>query len=412
MDYGIKNNISYFKNKQGNSMNKILIVSNLFPPNIIGGAEKIAYEVAQIYSKSQSIEVIVATLSNSSHDKIYSIDGLKVYALALEDMYYPYDNKNSQRSKIQKLFWHYKDIKNVSMSKKVEKIILEEKPNIIMTHTIAGFSVEVWNIAKKYDLKTIHVLHDHYLMCPKSTMYKNGENCKKQCFDCKLFSMYKKESSKNVDIVVGVSKYILNRHTENGYFLNAKKIVIHNAIEFKSEERNDNTSKSLIFGFIGRLSPEKGIEELLYAFKQYFPNEKIVIAGTGDDKFVTILKNKFESENRVFLGFTKPEEYYKNIDINIVPSRLNETFGMVALEALKYGIPVIAAKRGGLVEVIEEGINGYLYEPSNNSQLIDIINLILSNPTLLENLKFNALLSAKKFDYSFFRTQYIELIVK
>ena len=71
-----------------------------------------------------------------------------------------------------------------------------------------------------------------------------------------------------------------------------------------------------------------------------------------------------------YKGFIKPEEFYPQIDVLIVPSIWNEPLGRVVFEAYSYGIPVIASKRGGITEIVKEGETGYLFEPFQKGELL------------------------------------------
>jgi len=386
-----------------------MIISSLFPPNIIGGAEKIAFELAKLLS--EEYEIVVVTLNLENVDSNYQIDKINVHSIALKNSYNPFVKKQGNIGKLKKILWHINDINNKKMAIKVENIIGTENPSIVMTHNITGFSVEVWNLVKKYELPIVHVLHDYYLICPKSTMYKNQINCESQCLNCKLFSFDKKSSSQNVDAVVGVSNFVLNKHIENGYFKNSIKMVINNALDFGKKEKSKTiVADHIVFGFIGRLADNKGIEELLNIFKTNFSDEKIYIAGTGDEKYVNDLKDKYASENIIFLGFTNPSDYYNMINVNIVPSQWNEPFGMVVIESFYTATPVIGAKRGGITEMISDGFNGFLYEPNYSSELIDILKNLISGLYDINQLSVNALETSKKYTTEILKKEYLSLL--
>ncbi len=76
-----------------------------------------------------------------------------------------------------------------------------------------------------------------------------------------------------------------------------------------------------------------------------------------------------------------PVIHYKEADVVIVPSLLPEPFGLVAIEAMRASKPVIAAKHGGLKEIIQDGITGILFEPRNAKALSSAISYIIQNPT-------------------------------
>lgn len=75
-----------------------------------------------------------------------------------------------------------------------------------------------------------------------------------------------------------------------------------------------------------------------------------------------------------------PGEVYAWADANVVPSRLPEPFGRVAIEAMALGRPVIAANHGGLVEIVEDGRSGWLFPPNDAAALAGVVRSILAEP--------------------------------
>ncbi len=124
----------------------------------------------------------------------------------------------------------------------------------------------------------------------------------------------------------------------------------------------------MVIGCIGQLGPWKGQEDLiraLFILKKQGISFLCRIAGKGDDTFLNYLKDLiFE------LGLTgqieicgyidKPEHFYRDIHVNVVPSRFEEPFGNVAAESGLYSIPCIVSNKGGLPEVIIDGKTGFI----------------------------------------------------
>ncbi|SDN50838.1 Glycosyltransferase involved in cell wall bisynthesis [Desulfonauticus submarinus] len=340
---------------------KILIFNTLYYPNQIGGAEKSVQLLAEGLLKDGKEPIVVTT---SDKDCINYINGVKVYYIKTINLYWVYNAKKEKKYK--KPIWHLIDSYN-PFNKKINDVIEVENPDVVHTNNLAGFSVSVWKLAKDKDIKIVHTLRDYYLLCPKSTMFneKLNKNCEKQCLACKLYSMPRKKYSKYVDVVVGVSKFILNKHLRYGYFKNVNKSVIYNSVEVPTNFKKKNMDKKeIIFGYVGTLSKSKGIEFLLENFKNLdLKNTKLFIYGKGLTKeYENYLKQKYQDKDLIFKGFKKPQDIYKNIDILIVPSLWNEPFGRIVPEANSYGIPVLASDTGGLSELVENGKNGYLFD--------------------------------------------------
>jgi len=342
---------------------KILIFNSLYYPNIVGGAERSVQILAEGL-KQKNINPIVVTTSNK--DYVDYINGVKVYYVNTPNLYWMKEAK--EQPKWKKPLWHLIDSFNLLAKEKIENILKKEKPDVIHTNNLAGFSVIVWKLVKKFKLPVIHTIRDYYLLCPSSTMFKKGKNCEKQCIRCKIFSFPKKIlSNKYVDGAVGISRFILNKHVNLGYFESSEiKKYIPNPISISNIPLKRKLYKEeIVFGFVGLLSPSKGIEFILEHFqKLHLPNVKLFIYGKGvTQDYEKRLKRKYSSSNIVFRGFRDPKEIYTEIDILIVPSLWNEPFGRIVPEAYASGIPVVVSNRGGLPELVEEGKTGFIFDP-------------------------------------------------
>ena len=245
-------------------------------------------------------------------------------------------------------------------------------------------------------------------MCPKSTMFKENKNCEVSCGSCKLYSIPKKEISEYVDEVVGISQFILDKHIEAGYFKNAKKSVAFNSINIVKCFTKEKTS-FIRFGFVGSLSESKGIKFLLDTFREInIENVILNVYGKGSTKaYEHSLKENYANDKIFFKGFQKVEEIYKNIDILIVPSLWNEPFGRIVPEANSHGIPVLVTDKGGLPELVENGKNGYIFDPDLPDDFKNKIELILE---MYKNDEFEFDLSA--FSYDEIINKYLEVYSK
>ncbi len=371
---------------------KILIFNTLYYPNQIGGAEKSVQFIAEGLLSFGHEPVVVCT---SDKDYIDVVNGVKVYYVNTNNIYWAYNAKEEKSYK--KPLWHLIDSYNIFAKNKLEKIIKDEKPDVVHTNNLAGFSDIVWKITKKYDIRLVHTLRDYYQLCPKSTMFKDGANCITQCSDCKIYAMPRKEMSKYVDAVVGISQFILDTHMAFDYFVNARKEVIYNSVPLVANNVKNSEKKSISLGYVGSLSPSKGIEFLLEKYQKLnLPNTELLIFGKGIKKeYEQDLKAKYEQENIIFKGFMKAEQIYSQIDILIVPSLWNEPFGRIVSEANSYGIPVLVSNMGGLPELVINSKNGYIFDPDIDGDFEEKLALVLE---MYKNNKFEFDLNAFGFD--------------
>ncbi len=145
---------------------------------------------------------------------------------------------------------------------------------------------------------------------------------------------------------------------------------------------------------IGRMVEEKGFDVMIDAFKsihQAYPKAQLFLAGDGPvRKDLEKRTAEYGLEDKIhFLGWIFPDEIPSLInrsEVVVVPSRWQEPFGLVAIEAALMRRPVIAARVGGLKEIIQNHVTGILFERENVVELAQALSLVLSNPTLGEDL--------------------------
>lgn len=155
-------------------------------------------------------------------------------------------------------------------------------------------------------------------------------------------------------------------------------------------------------GYIGRLDPRKGIEDILYAARDL--EVDVVIAGApviGPASYAEGLRQLADelAPGRVtFLGAVpSPWPVLDLVDILVVPSR-REPWGRVAAEALIAGVPVVAAAAGGLREIVRDGVDGLFYPPGEPAALAAQISAILDDPARLAQFSAAAEEGSLRFD--------------
>jgi glycosyltransferase involved in cell wall biosynthesis len=187
---------------------------------------------------------------------------------------------------------------------------------------------------------------------------------------------------RRADRIVAVSNSMKALLTQQG--VPAQKIrVIHNAVD--PNENVPNTSEKemrqrhgfaldqKVIGVIGRLSPEKGQMIFLRAMEKTarsFPGVKALIIGDGQDRAMLegFCREKGLNEQVMFLGHQeKIADYYQLLDLLVLPS-LSEGLPNTVLEAMTFGVPVLATAVGGVPEIIQNG-NGMMVPPNDPGAL-------------------------------------------
>ena len=265
------------------------------------------------------------------------------------------------------------------------------------------------------------VFRDYWFACTKSTCLKpNMENCTCSLSDIaqsnpfyrvpwefyKINSIRRNlhlfENSKKIAVSVAVKNKLLQSN------VNGPISVIPNIVEFNEPKNFVDIRKK--FGFRGkivffaaRFTYEKGIFHLIEAAKKVLMERSEVyflLAGSGPlkQKAIELVAQFGLSEKILFsenVPFEEIGDYYSQSDIIVVPSFM-ESFGRTAIEGFAAKKPVIASKIGGLTDIIEDGVNGFLIEPKNANLWAEKILKLLDDAALSKRLGENGYKKAVK----------------
>lgn len=375
---------------------KILYLNSLYSPLIKGGAE-LSLQLIVEGMKSLGHEVVVASLHPENSVKTDWVNEVKVIRVPLKNSYWPYGT--TQPPKLSRMAWHLSDRKNGEMGKTLREILRSEQPDVVSCHNLAGWSISVWNEIHAAGIPIVQVLHDFYLLCPNSNMNKGGKPCASQCLSCGLMRSNHAKASDKVTSVVGISRSILNRFITNGYFQNAEKQVIYNFRQAPEAHapRIRKPDQKLTVGYLGTISKVKGVEWLITQFRKLGISASLKIAGKGEDKAVSELKTLSQNHPIDFVGYVTPHDFLSQIDLLVVPSLWEEPLGMVAIEALAAGVPVITSGKGGLSESVKHEQNGLICPPEDPDSLGQAIFRLYDDAALYNHLSAAAPESVSHF---------------
>jgi phosphatidylinositol alpha-mannosyltransferase len=155
------------------------------------------------------------------------------------------------------------------------------------------------------------------------------------------------------------------------------------------------------------LEKRKGLDHLLKAYqrvKKEFPNSRLIAVGPG-----TRLRKKYEKQIRrdgledvVFVGYTSYDElprYYKTADIFCSPATGRESFGIVLLEAMAVGKPIVATNIEGYAGVMTHGEQGLLVPPEDNRGLAQALISLMADESLRRQMGTKGMLTARQYDW-------------
>lgn len=377
---------------------KILFVNTLYYPFRVGGAERSVQQLAEALVR-EGHQVVVATTSPEREDSVADVNGVRVYYLRLRNLYWPPPSTQAQR--LLRPLWHLWDTANLAMTKQVRALVKREQPDLVNTNNLVGFSPLVWKALYEMQIPILQTLRGYDLLCPRTTMFRKGRNCQVQCWDCRAFSWLPKRLSRYVTGVIGVSRSTLQIHLNCRYFPRAAvREVVFNPVEatVTPDSKPPAHYGMFHFGYLGRLDPAKGVEKMLAAARKLPDGEwSLLVAGSGREQYTTRLRQYFISPRIQYLGHMEPNDFFRRIDALIVPSLWNEPMGRVILEAYSYGVPVVAARRGGIAEIVEEGRTGFLYDPEETGGLAQAVRKFIEHPERARAMRPACLAKATEF---------------
>ena len=280
-----------------------------------------------------------------------------------------------------------------SVRRNFKRLVDDFKPDILHVNNIhSQLSPIIVKIAFKRKIPVVWTLHDYKLVCPAYLFISNSKICEacltnkwsvirkrciKQSWLASIMAFFEfrfwnyEKLSKLTNMFISPSSFLKGKMIMGG-FESAKIQVISNFINeekfFPSEQIKEN-----YYCYVGRLSFEKGIETLLKAATE-MPQYTLKLIGTGPIE--KELKSKYKSVNIEFLGYKNWSDLKRLIEGSrflVMPSTWYENNPLSVIESLCLGTPVIGANIGGIPELIDNGVNGLLFESGN---VIDLQNKI------------------------------------
>ena len=365
---------------------RIAVIASLLPADTVGGAERYVAAVAR--SLAERHEVVILTGSERGR-----VDGLDVVRLP----HLPHLARGA--SSFGKVVWHALDQWLPPVHRAVARELRHIAPDVVATHHPQGLSAAVFTGIAATGIPHVHTAHDLNILCARSSMTRNGEFCGGRCLDCRIQRTIRGNAAKlNLTRLIGVSRYICDRHVRAGIVApeHARAIRL-GAPPGTSRQRGDLDGGPTI-GFIGALSPHKGIATLLRAFDRADPSWRLVIAGSGSCE--TAVVDAVATDPRIrYLGQVEgraKDAFFDGLDVVVIPSEWEEPATFVAAEAAVRGIPAVVSQRGGLPETPE----ARTFRAGDPEELLRAVRWFADDPDHLERASRRLLARRTEFEWS------------
>jgi glycosyltransferase involved in cell wall biosynthesis len=353
-------------------MTRILHLSMLYPPHIMGGAERSVALLAE--AQVAAGHAVAAACISPTGWKEELRHGVRVWRMPHETDFWP--EEWPQHSVLARGVRRFKQQFNHRIEAHFGRVIDEFKPDVVHTHSLLDVSTRVWLAARARGLPVVHTLRDFDLACGTAAMFRDGHRCATRCLECKGFTFMKARHHRAVDAVVGVGAGILQSHLDMGYFGHVpeglRRVIWNPAVvEGVGADyvKPSLQGQPLTFGYLGRINVEKGVGTLLDAAARLPAGDwRVLIAGKEASE-ADSLKPRAAGLPVEFLGFVPPRELFERIDVLVVPSIWAEPLPRTILEAYAAGVPVIGADSGGIPDLIGAHNRDWLYAPGDDEGL-------------------------------------------
>jgi glycosyltransferase involved in cell wall biosynthesis len=407
---------------------KILIAVHHFPPTFTGGAEWRAYRTAiEMQARGHAVRVIcVEKIDQPVQGNILSKDDLfeniwvrrlyyNIHA-APDPFLYSYDNP-----------W---------IGEAVDHLLHEFQPDIV--HLIGGYllSRSLFSVVERHNIPLVVSLTDFWYLCPRLHFLQSNQQISRlpidpfRCARCLgedsrrwripgaflprvmncVWRFRKREADKiqtryqtlidtlnKADVIVSPSEFLRSTYIEAG--IDPDRIVFSRQGRYPVQDLEQKTELSfgtrpLQIGYIGSILPHKGIHVLVDAVRS-LPDAPLQLRIFGDhhnsEGYTSYLVKRIAGDRRIKLEgvFARPDlgKVLNKLDVLVVPSLWYENSPNSILEAFAYKTPVIATDLGGMTELIEHGINGFLFPLRDPGELAKQLSRIIAEPALLKDLQ-------------------------
>jgi glycosyltransferase involved in cell wall biosynthesis len=386
---------------------RILICSSFFPPHYLGGAELIAYKQAK-------------TLLQMGHDvRVFSgrLGGrwFRRHRVKYEGGAFPTTRVSLTAQDISGTSW---DLKSADICREFGRTLDEFAPDVVHFHNIVGLSLGMIDECSRRRVPTVMTLHDYWGICFKNTLLKNSGNICKQgglaCLDCRemlagplplptpVRNAQLLLSLRKLRRLIAPSRFIAEQYAANG-IPKDRITVLQNGIDVENFARGPRKTAPLTLGFIGHLGMHKGLDVLLHALSLMDASKiRLLVVGTGDEaeRFQAFCHERGLDPYVTFYGQVDNHRIatiYRQIDVLIVPSVWPENSPVTITEAMASGIPVIASDVGGIGELVEDGVTGYLVPLRDSLAIAERIGRLLTRPELLTLMGQRALAKIEQY---------------
>jgi glycosyltransferase involved in cell wall biosynthesis len=291
--------------------------------------------------------------------------------------------------------------------KAFKKVLDSFKPDVVHTYDVFPLiSPWIYSICAKRNIATIMTADDYFLTCPNRNHFRDGHICT-ECLGGREFNAVVHNCRQNLPESLTVSLYTMMLRLTRLVRRDLTRLIVSSEFTREWMAQHSGIDSSRIdlvthwvdipetpadpgvgkyMAFAGRFVPEKGIDTFLEAARIC----KLPFKLSRNQKFFVNVDLPPEAEVVVTTGRKDLEEFYRSARALIMPPIWFETFGLVGAESMSHGIPVIGSNLGAVANIIEDGVDGLLFEAGNARDLADKVIRLWNDTELCRRLGRNA----------------------
>jgi len=284
------------------------------------------------------------------------------------------------------------------------QLLRKEKPDVVHVHnTFVMISPSIYSACHEADVPVVQTLHNYRLLCPAGTFFRDGKLCE-ECLGSSLlrgvehscyhdsysasavvalmlaYHRFRDTWKKEISCFVALSEFARNKFMEGG--LPGERIFVKP--NFVSPDPGARTSIGDYALFAGRLSPEKGVNTILAAWKRLsLPVPLVIIGGGPEQQQLQAQADRDGLTNIQFKGQLPRDETLAAINkarFVIISSEWYETFCMAIAESFACSSPVICSRMGVMQELVDDRRTGLHFAPSDSRDLASKVEWAWTHP--------------------------------
>ncbi|MEK6227519.1 MAG: glycosyltransferase family 4 protein [Chloroflexota bacterium] len=351
---------------------RVLLVSSLFPPTVVGGAETVVSDLAIELRTLGFTVTVLTTQPTGGISREVLPHGIEVIRVSPYQFYWPWGD--ARPSLPARVAWHVLDTWNIL---NLHRLRFLSTFDVIHTHNLSALSPAVWMKARRKANVVIHTAHDYYLLCPRATLLRSSDRvCTDAPVPCRIYRSAHLLQLRQIDALTAPTMHVLQRHELEGASVRVKR-VIHNGVALPpltAARKSNHEGFNLLF--LGQVSRHKGVLTAIDAVRFSRADDvQLDIAGRGE--LEESVREIAASDSRIryhgFVDGREKEKLLSHADALIVPSIWEEPAPLSILEALVRGLPVIASRIGGIPELVRHDVDGFLATPGSSDEFAQAI---------------------------------------